>query len=86
MSLTAYIFSMLQYLVVHWVNPANIASRVEIGPTLGIKIFHGLTYASFKYQFSCESYINSLNFRERQALCKLRPSAHTLEIERGIDT
>ena len=33
--------------------------------------------------FLCESYINTLNFRERQAVSKFRISAHKLEIERG---
>ena len=41
------------------------------------------THATFKYQFLCESYINTLNCRERQALSKFRISAHKLEIERG---
>ena len=41
------------------------------------------TYATFKSQFSSETYINSLKFQERQALAKFRTSAHTLEIERG---
>ena len=41
------------------------------------------TYATFKSQFSCETYINSHKFQERQALAKFRTSAHTLETERG---
>ena len=40
------------------------------------------TYATFKCQFSCESYIEALKFRERQALSKFRTSAHKLEIEK----
>ena len=41
------------------------------------------TYATFEHHFLCKSYINPLKFQERQALCKLRTTAHKLEIERG---
>ena len=65
---------------IHWLDAINNYKRKPSDMNSGNKL---RTYATFKYQFLCESYINTLNFRERQALSKFRISAHKLEIERG---
>ena len=41
------------------------------------------TYRLFKQNFNFEPYLNILNFKQRQALTKLRIGNHRLEIELG---
>ena len=41
------------------------------------------TYAKTKTNFGFEKYLLFLTFEERKLICKLRTSAHNLEIERG---
>ena len=42
------------------------------------------TYALFKFDFECETYLNTVRDRRyRNAISKFRLSSHTLEIERG---
>lgn len=64
----------------HWLADINNNKSKSSDINSGNKL---RTYATFKCQFSCESYLNVLKFRERQALSKFRTSAHKLEIERG---
>ena len=64
----------------HWLDAINNYKSKPSDMNRGNKL---RTYATFKYQFLCESYINTLNFRERKALSMFRISAHKLEIERG---
>ena len=64
----------------HWLADINNNKGKSSDMNSGNKL---RTYTTFKYQLSCESYIEALKFRERQALSKFRTSAHKIEIERG---
>ena len=59
-----------------WLSNINSSKSKSLDINSGNKL-RTYMYATFKCQFSCEPYINSLKFQERQALCKLRTTAHT---------
>ena len=56
---TAYIFSMLQWLVVSYINPANQVPGVKTCHTLGMKSSHRLIVGKTK-NYSLKPYIFSI--------------------------